>query len=377
MDELSLIFVTSCMYCFTAWLGRAVLKEERTTIPKGQLILLGLSSMGSTYTSVRSLRYVIYPVQVLGKSCKPIPVMLMGLLMGKRYPFKTFVSVIVIVAGVVLFIGKGGKGGDGTQKEAISKSVWDTLLGLGLLFISLCFDGGTAAYEEKLMAVHHVEAFDLMFHIQFAKLLLSGILILVTGQIIDFVEMINSTGVMLLLLGLAGAAGQVFIFVSIAKFGALVTTIMGLARKILTLVASIVIYGHEVNFTQGCGLVLAVTAMIHNFYRGNRGSNSSENPESIETIVEGYRESDNIELSALASFEEKNLLQPENFLPDLHGEETTPPPTPSFLPTMAASFEEKNLLQPENDLPDLHGEETTPSFLPAMADLRVPTGEIH
>lgn len=51
--------------------------------------------MGSTFTSVRSLRYVIFPVQVLAKSCKPIPVMIMGALMGKKYPIKKVGTALV------------------------------------------------------------------------------------------------------------------------------------------------------------------------------------------------------------------------------------------------------------------------------------------
>ncbi len=38
--------------------------QEPTTIPREQMLVLGMTSMGSTFTSVRSLRYVIYPVQV-------------------------------------------------------------------------------------------------------------------------------------------------------------------------------------------------------------------------------------------------------------------------------------------------------------------------
>jgi len=60
------------------------------------------------------------------------------------------------------------------------------LLGLTLLFMSLCFDGGTGAYEDKLMNKHHVGPFDLMFNIQFAKMLLAGLGLVVTGQITGF-----------------------------------------------------------------------------------------------------------------------------------------------------------------------------------------------
>lgn len=39
----------------------------------------------------------------------------------------------------------------------------------------------------------------------------------------------------------------------------------GLARKIVTLLASILIYGHEVNTLQCVGLAIAVGAMVFNF----------------------------------------------------------------------------------------------------------------
>lgn len=40
-------------------------------------------------------------------------------------------------------------------------------------------------------------------------------------------QMVHSTGPVLLLLGLSGAMGQVFIFVTISKFGALTCSIIG------------------------------------------------------------------------------------------------------------------------------------------------------
>ena len=46
----------------------------------------------------------------------------------------------------------GPNGGD--EKDASSQ-----LIGVTFLFISLCFDGGTGAYEDKLMSVHSVGPF--------------------------------------------------------------------------------------------------------------------------------------------------------------------------------------------------------------------------
>ena len=59
LHELSFLFITSGLYTITAAAGRYVRDETPTTIPPRQFALLGLTSMGSTWCSVRSLRYVL------------------------------------------------------------------------------------------------------------------------------------------------------------------------------------------------------------------------------------------------------------------------------------------------------------------------------
>lgn len=59
LHELSFLFITSGLYTITAAAGRYVRDEIPTTIPPRQFALLGLTSMGSTWCSVRSLRYVL------------------------------------------------------------------------------------------------------------------------------------------------------------------------------------------------------------------------------------------------------------------------------------------------------------------------------
>lgn len=56
LHELSFLFVTSGLYTLTAAAGRYVRAETPTTIPPARFAILGLTSMGSTFCSVRSLR---------------------------------------------------------------------------------------------------------------------------------------------------------------------------------------------------------------------------------------------------------------------------------------------------------------------------------
>jgi len=274
LHELSFLFVTSLLYTLTASVGRYVRAEKPSTIPPAQFAVLGLTSMGSTFCSVRALRYVIFPIQILAKSCKPVPVMLFGALMGKKYPPSKYLKVALIVGGVGLFMG----GGDGAGKKQSNDEGLDSAsqwFGIALLFVSLCFDGGTGAYEDKLMSVHSVGPFDLMYNIQMGKTILAGIGLLVLNQVHVFAQMCQDMGFLLVALGLCGAIGQVFIFVTIAKFGALTCSIIGLARKVTTLVASIYFYGHHLTSLQFTGLVIFAGVMVSNFF-GKKGKKRGE-----------------------------------------------------------------------------------------------------
>ena len=151
LHEISFIFVTTTIYAFTAYIARGFFDEKPSKhISKYQMLLISVMSIASAYTSVRSLRYVIYPVQVLFKSCKPVPVMAFGVLLGQKYSIQKYVNVAIITIGVALFMG----GGSSTAKKADSgTSEADmTLIGAFILSISLCFDGATGAYEDKLMS---------------------------------------------------------------------------------------------------------------------------------------------------------------------------------------------------------------------------------
>lgn len=204
LHEISFLFVTTSIYSITAYIARGIFGEKPTEISKYHMLTLSVTSIASTFTSVRSLRYVIYPVQVLFKSCKPVPVMIFGVILGKRFSMKKYVNVVIITLGVALFMG----GGSSTRKPGGGSDT--TLLGALMLSVSLCFDGATGAYEDKLMANDNVEPFDLMFNIQLGKAALSFCALLATNSLPNFIDTIMEGGFMLVLLGFTGALGQVF-----------------------------------------------------------------------------------------------------------------------------------------------------------------------
>ncbi|CAH0520937.1 unnamed protein product [Peronospora belbahrii] len=265
LGEVSMTFVF-CVFNTVLAIGLSrVHKEKPSTMPQIFLALVGVLAFTSTIASMIALRYVTYITRILGKSCKSIPVMIMGVLLGKKYAFKKYVSVIVLSIGVALFLLETARdkqhhavehneSNDILPEQARTPNV---VLGLLLLVLSLLFDGATGALEDKFMETYHIGAFDLMYYVNIYKALFSAIGMVVNGEVLVFFQYVVPLLPNLLVLSLTGAFGQAFVFFTISKFGALTTAIIGTCRKVLSIVLSIFLFGHVLSLDQVIGLGLS------------------------------------------------------------------------------------------------------------------------
>ena len=90
-------------------------------LPLKEIFHSGSSQMLAMAASNEALRYVSYPTQVLGKSCKMVPVMLGGLVLGgRKFSRFQYLSVAFVTFGVFLF--NYGKASSSSGKETTSVS---------------------------------------------------------------------------------------------------------------------------------------------------------------------------------------------------------------------------------------------------------------
>lgn len=62
--------------------------------------------MGSHGLTKGSLAYLNYPAQIMFKSTKVLPVMIMGAFvpgLRRKYPFNEYISALLLVVGLILF----------------------------------------------------------------------------------------------------------------------------------------------------------------------------------------------------------------------------------------------------------------------------------
>ena len=98
----------------------------------------------------KSLVYVSYPAQVLGKACRPIPVIILSALIARKYhSIWKWIVVILITTGIVIFIYDEDKNAKHSSERSDIDEKW-LYFGDALLFTSLILDGFTSAFQEKI-----------------------------------------------------------------------------------------------------------------------------------------------------------------------------------------------------------------------------------
>jgi drug/metabolite transporter (DMT)-like permease len=129
-----------------------------------------------------ALRHVNYPTQVIGKSCKPIPVMVLGVLFARKsYPLRKYMFILTIIAGVALFMWKDGK----------SSAEDGNIFGYSLLMLSLAMDGLTGAIQDRIRAESDVRFAPLMYNINLWASLMLCTTTLATGELAVFVDFVS------------------------------------------------------------------------------------------------------------------------------------------------------------------------------------------
>ncbi|XP_033732057.1 solute carrier family 35 member B1-like isoform X2 [Pecten maximus] len=254
----TLVFMQCIVNALAAKLVMMFWMREKDSTPAKLYGLCSLSYLGAMLASNQALQFVKYPTQVLGKSAKPIPVMILGIVFArKRYPAAKFIFVLMIVIGVAMFLYK--------DKAPTSKDN-KPLFGFGelLLLVSLTLDGLTGATQERMRSDYKTGAYSMMLNVNLWSLVWSTIGLLGTGEILQFLVFAqNHPSVLLNMLyfGIASAIGQMFIFTTVTSFGPLTCSIITTTRKFFTIFASVLLFQNPMNSWQWIGTVLVFAGL--------------------------------------------------------------------------------------------------------------------
>jgi UDP-galactose transporter B1 len=217
-------------------------------LPLKEIFHSGSSQMLAMAASNEALRYVSYPTQVLGKSCKMVPVMLGGLFLGgRKFSRFQYLSVAFVTFGVFLFnYGKASSSGKASVKE-------NSTYGLSLIFLSLVFDAITGGLQDKVKTSTKVlnpshrktakpSAHESMLYTNLSGAIVALVFAVFTGQVTSgfaFCAKYPKVLKAIVSYSLASAVGQNFIYHTITSFDVLVLTTVTTTRKIFSTVYSV------------------------------------------------------------------------------------------------------------------------------------------
>ncbi|TVY21924.1 UDP-galactose transporter-like protein [Lachnellula arida] len=246
------------------------------------LCIVALTSSLASPFGYASLAHIDYITFILAKSCKLLPVMFLHItLFQKRYPLYKYLVVCAVTAGVAVFTLHAGSHSKKPSKASINpdrNSTW----GLLLLGVNLLLDGLTNTTQDyiftsfqpykgpQMMCANNIISTLLTF----SYLALSPYLVhtgigeylgmeITSGGGGEFAAALafmgRHPGVWWDVVGFAvcGAVGQVFIFYTLSTFSSLLLVTITVTRKMLTMILSVVWFGHTLGGRQwmGVGLV--------------------------------------------------------------------------------------------------------------------------
>lgn len=268
--SLSLVWIQClCNFVFAKAYLLTMPQKEDTTQSK-YYALSALTYLLAMVSSNMALKWVAYPTQVVGKAAKPIPVMILGVLIGRKsYSWVRYGCVFTIVVGVILFMFKEGKSGGAAE----------TSLGLGelLLVLSLSMDGLLGAIQERMRASSAPSGQQMMLSINFWSTLMLGFAVIVTGEGKEFIHFSLRHSELcghLAMLALCGCFGQFFIFVMVANFGPLACSVVTTTRKFFTVLCSVIFFGNVLIVRQWLGAVLVFAGLFADMFYGKKPSPS-------------------------------------------------------------------------------------------------------
>jgi adenosine 3'-phospho 5'-phosphosulfate transporter B2 len=264
-DSLMLVFFNRVVaIVFAISMVAAKGEEFGNKAPLWKYLAISFSSTYASACQYEALRYVSFPVQMLGKSFKMGPVMIWGIVVsGKNYSITDWLIAVAVTGGVTEFLMTG--------PISSHSSAGTSTHGLMLLAGFLALDGFTSTFQEKLFKEHTTSKYNQMLYVNLGSAVISSGTLIASGRLNNAVgfatahpAFVSDAG----MLSAAAVAGQWFIYSQVKEFGALVFAATMNVRQVVSILISYAKYGHSITTLQVVGLVIVFAALFYKSFAG-------------------------------------------------------------------------------------------------------------
>ncbi|KAG6446183.1 hypothetical protein O3G_MSEX004288 [Manduca sexta] len=264
-DSQFLVFVNRLAALVLAWSWLRMRGVRALAPPLYEFSYCALSNVLSAWCQYEALKYVSFPTQVLSKSCKVIPVMLMGKLIShNKYSLYEYVTAVLISVGMVLFM--FGSHDDYAASAATTTS------GVLLLGAYMWCDSFTSSWQGAIFARRGCAPLQMLVAVNVFSCVLTAAALAHRTHTAHSLRLLQNPMFVsdCLILSASSAVGQLLIYRTIAKFGAVVFTIIMTLRQAVSILLSCLVYGHAVSWGGACGVALVFGAVLLRIYCRHR-----------------------------------------------------------------------------------------------------------
>ena len=266
-----LVLINRILALMTAGLLTFIIKQPPLVSPFYKYSFSSISNILSSWCQYEALKFISFPTQVLAKSCKVIPVMVMGkAVSNKTYPLNEYVTALMISVGVSVFL-LSSDPSDPVDDQQDSKKT--TIAGVIILCGYLIFDSFTSNWQSELFKVYKMSSLQMMFGINLFSFTFTTFSLIVRGTIFSSLSfLVNNTefAIHVIVLSICSATGQLFIFYTISSFGPVVFTLIMTSRQAVSIIISCIIYGHKLSLLAVVGVVIVFMAILLRVYLKQR-----------------------------------------------------------------------------------------------------------
>lgn len=240
------------------------MRPSAHSAPPFKYTITSVANVISSWLQYEALKFVNFPMQVLSKSSKILFAMLMGKVVnGSTYPWKKYANALLITAGLAIFkiYDNDSKGKDKNADVAAAKFTLGAFLLLGYV---LC-DSFTSNWQQSVFKQHKVNSYQMMLGVNVASCAVIICSLAAQGVIFeasDFMLRHPDCLMHALLMSVFSAVGQLFIYFTIEKFGAVVFASIMTARQLFSIVLSVLSFGHTISAGSMVGLFLVFMALV-------------------------------------------------------------------------------------------------------------------
>ncbi len=255
-----LVLSNRILALLTAGLLTFIIKQPSLVSPFYKYSFSSISNILSSWCQYEALKFVSFPSQVLAKSCKVIPVMIMGkVVSNKTYSVTEYVTAVMISLGVSLFMLSTSSTTDKHSNDQM------TIVGIIILCGYLIFDSFTSNWQSELFKVYKMSSLQMMFGVNVFSLIFTTFSLIIRGTLFSsLLFLVNNSqfAVHVIVLSVCSATGQLFIFYTISSFGPVVFTLIMTSRQAVSIIISCALYGHVLSPMAMVGMTVVFMSIL-------------------------------------------------------------------------------------------------------------------